>query len=312
MLGGMTLDQMRAFVAVAEAGSFRKGAAQLMRVQSAVSHAVANLEDQLGVRLFDRSGHRPQLTKEGRALLADARAVLLKADAMQARAQGLCACVEIELSIVVDTLFPTLTMAEILSEVRLAYPQMGIRLAQAALGGPPEAVRSGRASLGIVVGDTFRDPRLVFEALDRQVKVAVVAGAHPLARHVAAGESVEQSELADHVQIVLEDPTPLSEGRDFGVLSPGTWRVDSQQLKHDLIRAGLGWGTLPLWLVEDDVAAGRLVRLNVPAIGPGGQDFAQSYLVHRIDNPLGPVGQSIRAALLRRREQQHDGASEAR
>ncbi|WP_219339722.1 LysR family transcriptional regulator [Luteimonas salinisoli] len=304
----MTLDQLRAFVAVAEAGSFRQGAARLRRVQSAVSHAIANLEGQLGVSLFDRSGHRPELTTEGRTLLADARAVLLKTDAVRARAQGLRAGVEIELSIVVDTLYPAATVAAVLAEVRQAFAQVAIRLAHSALGGPPDAVASGNATLGILVGDQFRGPRLVFEALDWQALVAVVAGTHPLARHADERERLRQSDLADHLQIVQTDPTSLSSGRDFGVLSPGTWRVDSQPLKHDLIRAGLGWGILPLWLVGDDLAARRLVRLDVPALGPQGQDFEQSYLVHRIDTPLGPVGNALRAALLRRAERS-DGRS---
>jgi DNA-binding transcriptional LysR family regulator len=62
MLDGLTLDQMRTFVAVAEAGSFRTAATHLSRAQSAVSHAIGNLEAQLGITLFDRSGHRPMLT----------------------------------------------------------------------------------------------------------------------------------------------------------------------------------------------------------------------------------------------------------
>lgn len=56
MLDALTLDQMRIFVAIAETGSFRAAAARLSRVQSALSHAVANLEAELGVSLFDRSG----------------------------------------------------------------------------------------------------------------------------------------------------------------------------------------------------------------------------------------------------------------
>lgn len=89
MLDALTLDQMRIFVAIAETGSFRAAAARLSRVQSALSHAVANLKAELGVSLFDRSGHRPVLTPAGRSLLSDARAILLKTDTMRARARGL-------------------------------------------------------------------------------------------------------------------------------------------------------------------------------------------------------------------------------
>jgi len=56
MLDAMTLDQIRTFVTVADSGSFRSGAARLLRVQSAVSHAIANLEAELELQLFDRSG----------------------------------------------------------------------------------------------------------------------------------------------------------------------------------------------------------------------------------------------------------------
>jgi Bacterial regulatory helix-turn-helix protein, lysR family len=114
MLDALTLDQLRIFVAVAEAGSFRAGAKRLSRVQSAVSHAIGNLEAELGVTLFDRSSHRPTLTSDGRALLADGRAILLKVDLMRARARGLGEGVELRLSVVVDTWFPIATVGEAL------------------------------------------------------------------------------------------------------------------------------------------------------------------------------------------------------
>ncbi|MGC7974414.1 LysR family transcriptional regulator, partial [Salmonella enterica] len=72
----LSLDQLRDFVQVADSGSFLAAARKLSRAQSAVSYAIATLEDQLGVLLFDRSGYRPQLTSPGVALLADARQVL--------------------------------------------------------------------------------------------------------------------------------------------------------------------------------------------------------------------------------------------
>ena len=125
MIDGLTFDQMRVFVAVADAGSFRAGAGRLLRAQSAVSHAIARMEAELGVALFDRGGHRPVLTDEGRALLADARDILLRVDAMRARAQGMGEGVELELSLVVDTLFPIAAVAEALNAMRAGYPTVG-------------------------------------------------------------------------------------------------------------------------------------------------------------------------------------------
>ena len=73
MLDGVSLDQLRTFIAAADEGSFSAAGRRLRRAQSVVSQTLANLEGQLGVKLFDRSGHLPVLTEQGRALLADAR-----------------------------------------------------------------------------------------------------------------------------------------------------------------------------------------------------------------------------------------------
>jgi DNA-binding transcriptional LysR family regulator len=147
MLDVLTLDQLRVFVTVAESGSFRSGAARLFRVQSAISHAIANLEAELGVALFDRGGHRPVLTAEGHALLANARDILLRIDVMRARARSLGEGVELELSLTVDTLFPTAVVGKALSEMRVAYPGVSIRIAVEPLGGPPTALIEKRSTL---------------------------------------------------------------------------------------------------------------------------------------------------------------------
>ena len=77
MLDGVSLDQLRTFVAAAEEGNFSAAGRRLRRAQSVVSQTLANLEGQIGVKLFDRSGRIPTLTDQGHALLADARAVAI-------------------------------------------------------------------------------------------------------------------------------------------------------------------------------------------------------------------------------------------
>ncbi len=67
MLDGVSLDQLRTFIAAAEAGSFSAAGRSLGRAQSVVSQTVANLEAQLSVPLFDRSARYPTLTARWRA-----------------------------------------------------------------------------------------------------------------------------------------------------------------------------------------------------------------------------------------------------
>lgn len=299
MLDGMTLDQIRIFVAVAESGSFRSGAARLLRVQSAISHAISNLEAELGLQLFDRTGYRPALTQEGQALLANARDLLLRADAMRARARALGGGVELELSLVVDTLFPIARVAQAMTRVSAAHPTTSFRVESQPLGGPISALEDKRCTLAIVVGEDFRSPRIALDAIGSVEQIAVVHADHPLAKRDAR-IPLGLADLADHQQIVLIDPSPLSEGRTFGVLSPYTCRVNTQEAKFTLIRAGLGWGRLPAWQVHEDIQAGHLVRLGIPALGRNSEIAAEVYLAHRMDAPLGPVAQEFRRALTER------------
>lgn len=299
MLDALTLDQMRTFMAVAEAGSFRSAATRLSRAQSAISHAIANLEAQLGLSLFDRSAHRPTLTAEGKALLADVREVLLRVGALKARAHGLSRGVEIELSLTIDVLFPSPLIGAALAGLRERYPSVSIRLAIEPLGGPIAALLERRSALAITVGENFRDPRIAIEALTAIEMIAVVAATHPLARAASEERMLTRSELAAYLQIVQIDPTPISGAQDFGVLSPQTCRVTGQDTKHAMILAGLGWGRLPGWLIERDLAEGRLVRVATGALGRNAQLPAEAYLAHRLDEAMGPAARAFTEALTR-------------
>ena len=91
MLDGVSIDQLRGFIAAVDEGSFSAAARKLRRAQSAVSELVSSLEGQMGVTLFDRSGRYPKLTSEGAVLLADAKGVVAGLDFMKARAKGIAA-----------------------------------------------------------------------------------------------------------------------------------------------------------------------------------------------------------------------------
>jgi hypothetical protein len=67
--------------------------------------------------------------------------------------------------------------------------------------------------------------------------------------------------LQQHVQLVLTDRTDLSQGREFGVISEQTWRLADLGAKHAFLRGGLGWGHMPMPMVEVDLARGTLVEI---------------------------------------------------
>jgi DNA-binding transcriptional LysR family regulator len=169
----------------------------------------------------------------------------------------------------------------------------------APLGAAIAALGERLCTLAITAAE-IPDPRVELEALSFVRRAAVAAMTHPLAARSGSGEPLTAAELTDHLQIVVPDPSLLTEGRDFGVLSPGTWRVSDNETKRALIIAGVGWGSLPLWLVERDLAEGRLVRIAAAEFGPQGETLVRAFLAHRTDEPLGPAARLLREALLRR------------
>ncbi|MEW4398710.1 LysR family transcriptional regulator [Agrobacterium tumefaciens] len=286
MLDGVSLDQLRTFVAAADEGSFSAAARRLRRTQSAVSETIANLEGQLSVVLFDRSARYPKVTKQGEVLLADARSVVRAVDGMKARAKGIAGGLESELAAVIDVFFPIMTIADVSHEFRQQFPATPLRLYVEALGGAVQPVLDGLASFGLVGSLPTLPPGLVAERITSVEFVMVSAARHPLAEYAGL---IPREELARHVQLVLTDRSDLSAGREFGVMSPSTWRLADLFAKHAFLVSGLGWGGMPLHAVAKDIAEGRLIELSIEDIPAGGLKLPMS-AVYRIDAPPGPAG----------------------
>jgi DNA-binding transcriptional LysR family regulator len=286
MLDGVSLDQLRAFIAAVDEGSFSAAARKLHRAQSVVSELVSSLEGQIGVTLFDRSGRYPVLTAEGAVLIADARAIAGGVDGMKAKAKGMASGLEPELSVVVDVLFPIGAMTEAAKEFRVKFPGTPLRLFVEALGGAYQPVLDGTAGLGIVGSLPLVPPDLATERLIAVVMVMVASHDHPLAQ---INGTIPKAELAKHVQLVLTDRSTLSKGREFGVLSPQTWRLADLFAKHAFLLNGLGWGGMPRHAVQDDIAAGRLVELSIEDVAPGDLVLPMS-AVYPTAAPPGPAG----------------------
>lgn len=294
MLDGLTLDQMRIFATVAETGSFRSAAVRLNRVPSAISHAIGSLETQLDVELFDRSGHKPRLSPAGATLLADVKSLLLKVDIVRARAGGLGQGVELEIVLALDPQLPLPPLCRALGTMHRRYPTVALRILSTPLGASIDALLQGRCDLAIS-GIDLVHPAIEFESLLAVRRAAVVSARHPLA--TLGQQQLDGATLSDHVQIVVEDSSERTRHHDFGVVSPLRWRVADNLTKHALIAAGMGWGSLPLWMIDHDLQAGILVRLPVAAFSEGGETVVQTYLARRADRPLGPAASAFRQEL---------------
>jgi len=279
-----TLDQLQVFLAAAETGSFSGAARRLNRTQSVVSYAIAQLEAQIGLSLFQRAGSRaPRLTEAGAALLEDARRMVAGLEQLRARARGLQAGLEGEVALAVDVLLPTPVLTTALKAFRDAFPTVPVRLHTGALGVVAELLFRRVAGIGIAGRRSAESADLASRLVGGARFLPVAAPDHPLAGRPGP---VPLASVREHFQIVVTDTTGRTEGRDFGVLAFDTWRVTDIATKRALILEGLGWGGLPQWMVEADIAQGRLVALDLEPYPPFDYRF---FAVHRADTPLRPA-----------------------
>jgi DNA-binding transcriptional LysR family regulator len=295
MLDAVTLDQLRTFIAAVDEGSFSAAGRKLHRAQSVVSQTLANLEAQLGVKLFDRSARYPRLTEEGRSLLADARSVADNVDEFKARARAMREGLEPELSVAMDVMYPMEALTRAAVHSRKTYPHTPLRLYVEALGGVIKPVLDRNCSIGVIGSLPIAPDELQSEPLLSVLFVTVASPSHPLAKSRGV---VSASAIAKHVQLVLTDRTTLSKGRDFAVLSPLTWRLADLGAKHAFLKAGLGWGHMPLHMVKADLDSGALVKIRVE--GTPRDMHLPMRVIFRKDAPPGPAARAFIGQLKRK------------
>jgi len=286
MLDGVSLDQLRTFIAAADEGSFSAAGRRLRRAQSVVSQTLANLEGQLGVRLFDRSGHLPVLTEQGRALLANARAVAGDVDLLKARAKSLAGGLEPELSVAVDVMFPEVIFTGAVAAFQKEFPNTLLRFdieSSAVI----EPVLEGRCGIGVVGSWAMAPPQLTHESLLTVRVPMVVSPQHPLATRRGR---IPMAVLAEHIQLSHIDPHDLSLVLGAArFLYPKVWRLSHLGAKLAFLRAGFGFGGMPLHSVEADLASGALVEI-MPEDAPAGGHVLEMWATYRTDTPPGPAG----------------------
>jgi DNA-binding transcriptional LysR family regulator len=285
MLDGISLDQLRTFIAAADEGSFSAAGRRLARAQSVVSQTLANLEGQLGLKLFDRSARFPALTDQGRALLADARTVAGDVDHFRARAKILAGGLEPEVSVAVDVMFPDATFTRVVAAFQNEFPATLLRF-DVESSAVIDPVLNRCCAVGVVGSWSLAPPQLTREPLLTVRLPIVVSSQHPLATRRGP---IPTTVLNEYVHLTHIDAADLSQTLLSSPRYARVWRLSHLGAKLAFLRAGLGFGGLPLHLVEADLASGALVPIATEGAPPGGHTITMS-AIYRTDSPPGPAG----------------------
>ena len=282
----ITFDQLHVFLTIVETGSFSAAARRLRRAQSAVSYAIANLERLLSVELFDRSTRTPTVTAVGRALIPDARSIIARVRELESHARALSGGLEPRVALAVDGLFPVEPILKSLSAFRDQFPLVQVGFYSEMLGGVVHHLAEDRCDFGISTPLLTEVEGYSWTYLTDVELIAVVSRDHVLAK---LGRPSTHADLHSHTQLVITDRSPLTEDRDFGVISGSTWRLADLQSKLSCLLQGLGWGSMPRHTVASDLESGRLVQLAIEGQEPA--VFAPMALVHRRGYQPGPAAE---------------------
>jgi DNA-binding transcriptional LysR family regulator len=192
---------------------------------------------------------------------------------------------EPELSVAVDVVFPLAPFTATVAAFQKEFPATLLRfdVESAAV---IEPVLDGRCAVGVIASLRVAPPQLTRERLLAVRTPILVSPQHPLATHRAP---IPMAVLAEHIQLVHADPSDLSRAGGFGLLSPRVWRLSHLGAKLAFLRAGLGFGIMPLHMIEADLATGALVQITAESTPPEGYVIAMS-VVYRTNSPPGPAG----------------------
>lgn len=283
MLDGITLHQLQCFDAVVREGGFQAAADKLLRAQPTVFAAVKNLETQLDLTLFDRSGYRVALTDAGRSFHDQARVFLQELQVLQNRARQLAMGEESELRVVIGDLCPVPEVLALLRAFFDSHPQTRLHLHVEAIAGPWERLFDGEADL-IIHHIDKTDPRFEFIDLCLIRLIPVVA---PGFLRMPISSEITPDQMRDYVQCVIRDTARHSERRNFYIIEGApSWTVGDQLMKKEIIVQGAAWGHLHDFLIERELSDGRLLSIAGRHLQGGRVELTAA---RRRDIPHGPV-----------------------
>jgi DNA-binding transcriptional LysR family regulator len=256
-----TVDEWEILHAVVQLGGFAQAAAQLNRSQSTISYAIARLQDQLGITLFEQKGRKAYLTEAGRVLLADAEPHLTGFYQLEQRARSLASGGQSEIRVSVDAIFPNERLFAALTEFARSFPYVHLKLRQTTFLSADSEFSAHNAHLcvaGLMSREYFVKPILDIRML------AVARRDHTL--HSLKRE-VSRIDMMQHMLVIVEGA-----GADNTKSQPRSpaqryLPVSMIEAAIDAVRSGLCFGWLPVYRIQPWLDSAEFVPLRMPVGG---------------------------------------------
>lgn len=255
----LTLDALLILDAIDRRGSFARAAEELDRAPSSLTYAIQQLEVDLDVLVFDRSGHRARLTPAGQILLDEGRMLLKAAAQTEQRARQAADGWEASLTLAVDAILPMAPVLDCVTEFDALAHKTSLRLRSEVLAGMWEVLLSAEADLIVgAAGDAPPGGGYHTRALGKLEFVFCVSTSHPLAK---VKRPLTKEDIQAHRVVVISDTARKLPLRSAGILQRQA-QLGVPDLATKLLaqQKGLGVGNLPRWLFESSATPGLIAK----------------------------------------------------
>lgn len=271
----ITLRQFRYFMAVSETASVAAAARMINIAQSAVTKSILELEDTLGVKLFERTAKGMVLTQDGHRFQASARKVIAAVAEAGQLGRGKPETLSGSLTIGVTSLVAGYYLADLFARFQRSHPSVTISVVEDAPQFLEHLLINGEVDLAIMVSNALGDPQaLEVEALTRSPNRVWMASGHALADKT----ELSLQECATYPQVVLEADRVESVLNALwsrhGLHPPVLMRSSSLEAVRSLVGIGAGIALLPdflyrPWTLDAEHVEARSLRDAAPSIDVG-------------------------------------------
>lgn len=263
----MDIASYKAFIAVAELGTFSKAAESLFITQPAISKRIALLEEQLGSKLFDRIGKRVTLNHAGKALLPIASRIVQDMKESQRVIDNLNGQVSGSLSLVTSHHIGLRRLPDTLKTFAESYPDVRLELAFMDSDDACQEIEKGNFELGVVTLPLSKPKRLLLTRLWKDPLAITVSNKHPLVK-LAKNKEINIADLAKHSAIlpavgtytrsVIEVPV-IQKQKSLDVI------LETNYLEtiYMMVSIGLGWSVLPKAMLKNELSEINVKGLSI-------------------------------------------------
>tara|TARA_R110001606_G_scaffold117899_2_gene247916 strand:+ start:15221 stop:16129 length:909 start_codon:yes stop_codon:yes gene_type:complete len=259
----MKLDQLRAFIAVVETGSFRSAADSIHKTQPGISAAVKALEEQYGILLFDRNSYRPTLTAEGHAFFQQSKKLMSQVLQLENLGHDLAQGTEAPLQLCLSQMALDDDCMSRIKAFQLQHADIALDITTDHLYGVQEKLAKNKCE--IAIGPRYGlDDRHAFIELNKITMMAVI-NPDLLAILSANDAKIKQQSLYSIPQILVTNTAENApeNGHQYVLPTGKRWYVNDFQAKKAILLHGLGWARMPKHCIQSELDNGQLVPMEV-------------------------------------------------